>query len=73
MDYGERVCDLIGESNELARHLNASTGRGLEKTQQKLIQETCEATVEHDWRRENGHEMNINKNLYICTFQAWDI
>ena len=31
-DYGERVQDLIGESNELARHLNASTGRGLEKT-----------------------------------------
>ena len=31
-DYGERVRDLIGESNELARHLNASTGRELEKT-----------------------------------------
>ena len=31
-DYRERVRDLIGESNELARHLNASTGRELEKT-----------------------------------------
>ena len=31
-DYGECVCDLIGESNELARHLNASHRRELEKT-----------------------------------------
>ena len=31
-NYGERVRDLIGESNELARHLNASSGRELEKT-----------------------------------------
>ena len=30
--YGERVRDLIEESNEIARHLNTSHGRGLEKT-----------------------------------------